>query len=165
MLNYRAVMIGSIGAVAALPRQLAADPPLCMCETYLNGLDATQIKEAKTPMHGCMAWRKNNPHLSHDPLGGDFVQMGDVFNDPSAGWKPGGKGQQVACTKADPGLKTGAAEEFDKGWQGGCPSDTVKCTLLDASTQRVAVVRSSLYTHSSVRPRSRDRACVCVVCV
>ena len=111
----RIAMIAGIAAAAALPRQLAADPPDCQCETFINQLDKT----FKDGDHGCMFWHKNNPHLTH--VATKVAGLKDVPGD--------GKGYQVGCTKVDPNLKTGKAEEFEEGWQGGCASDMSKCTL------------------------------------
>ena len=40
------------------------------------------------------------------------------------------KGYQAQCSPADKNIRIGLAEEFDEGWQGGCPDDMVKCTLV-----------------------------------
>ena len=107
-------------AIAALPRRL--DPvdndgvPYCECDTYFNGADA----DYKAGTRGCMRWHKTLPFHS-EPALPVAVTLPKAPGD--------GKGYLQACMKADKNIRTGAAEEFEKDWQGGCPDDMAFCTF------------------------------------
>ena len=143
-MNSRIAMIASIGVAAGLPRQLETVIPTCACDTFINGLTLEDLKsygEGRV-VHGCMRWSKNNPHLTDQPerLVTNEGKLIDGFQAPATPENPEGLGYQTQCSKADPGLKTGAASEFEKDWQGGCPSDMVKCELFYQTPQELVSV-------------------------
>ena len=92
--------------------------PLCFCDTLANGMtSAAHGKQA------CMKWHKNNPFLS--AIKASFDQ--DKLPKPEG---PHVGGAQIECILPDKNVKTGAAAEFEKGWQGNCPPDFTKCAYI-----------------------------------
>ena len=76
---------------------------------------------AASGKHACMKWHKNNPFRSA------IKAMPNGISKPEG---PNVGGYQMQCIWPDKNLKVGAAEEFEKGWQGGCPPDYEKCTYM-----------------------------------
>merc|ERR1719253_493530 len=90
--------------------------PLCYCDTLSHGMtSAADGKDA------CMKWHKTNPFLSA------IKEPADGLPAPEG---PDARGFQIECIWPDKNVKTGAAAEFEKGWEGSCPPDWTKCTFV-----------------------------------
>ena len=78
------------------------------------------MSKADDAKHACMKYHKNNAFLS---------AIKALPADSTLPKPEGPGGEQMQCILVDPNMKTGAAIEYEEGWQGGCAQEFTKCTF------------------------------------